>query len=137
MRKSGDDGGGAKVRQQRPVGEEAASRGGRGQIRQSRDEWGQRGRQAAVGEGGNVGGGGDDRWGRRRRRGVGRWRRRGRATSEREQKLGGRETGIEAGRGGDKTWTRLGRLESLLDLLLFLHHRYAIFSFSFKYLCMY
>ena len=61
-RRSGDDGGGAKVRQRRPVGEEAASGGGGGQIRQSRDEWGRRGRQAAVGEGGNVSGGGDNRW---------------------------------------------------------------------------
>ena len=101
-RRSGDDGGGAKVRQRRPVGEEAASGGGGGQIRQSRDEWGRRGRQAVVVEGGNVDGGSDDRWGRRQRQGVGQWRRCGRATGEREQKLGGKETGIEAWRGGDK-----------------------------------
>ena len=38
------------MRQRRPVGEEAASGGGGGQIRQSRDAWGRRGRQAALGE---------------------------------------------------------------------------------------
>ena len=32
------------------------------------------------------------------------------------------ETRIETGRGGDKTWTRIGRLGPLLGFLFFLHH---------------
>ena len=93
-RRSGDDGGGANVRQRQPVGEEAASGGGGGQIRQSRDAWGRRGRQAALGEevtsagAATTGGEGGD---------VGRWRRRGQATGTAARAEFGREreTGAE------------------------------------------
>jgi len=84
----------------------AGTSGGGADVRR---RWGKEvtsaGAATTGGEGGDVGASGD-----------------GGGVGEREQRLGGRETGIEAGRGGDKTWTRLGRLGPLLGHLFFLHH---------------
>ena len=91
------------MRQRRPVGEEAVSGGGGGQIRQSRDAWGRRGRQAALGEevtsagAATTGGEGGD---------VGR-RAMAAARGERRKRARAEEAGRVrdgAGRGGDKTW---------------------------------
>ena len=117
-RRLGDDGGGANVRQRRPVGEEAASGSGGGQIRQSRDAWGRRGRQAALGEevtsagAATTGGEGGD---------VGR-RAMAAARGERRKRARAEEAGRVrdgAGRGGEGIRLGRGRLGPLLGLSSF------------------